>query len=115
MIFNCLGTPTEEERAFLQREDAKKYLDCFRPRQGQGLQERFRHAGPDALEVLEDALWFNPERRSSVNELLEHPMFEGVRDPAREVEAPGPICLDFESGPDLDEMRLRGKFLKVIS
>mmetsp|Transcript_5272 Transcript_5272/g.11940 ORF Transcript_5272/g.11940 Transcript_5272/m.11940 type:complete len:443 (+) Transcript_5272:68-1396(+) len=115
VIFNYLGTPTEEDFAFLQREDAKRYLDCFRPRQGHGLQERFFHAGPDAIDVLEDALWFNPQKRSTVNGLLDHPIFDGVRNPDREIEAPGPICLDFETGPDLDELRLRANFMKVMA
>lgn len=115
MIFNVLGTPSQADVGFLQRADAKQYLACFKQRRGEGMQERFQHAGGLACAVLSETLRFDPAQRITVDELLEHELFMNVRDTSREVTAPGPITLDFETGPDLDELRLRSNFMKVIS
>mmetsp|Transcript_80088 Transcript_80088/g.235562 ORF Transcript_80088/g.235562 Transcript_80088/m.235562 type:complete len:411 (-) Transcript_80088:134-1366(-) len=115
VIFNIVGTPSASDIEFLQREDAKRYLACFRERKGEGLQERAQNAGGHALTVLEETLRFNPEQRMTVDELLELEIFADVRDVRREVEAPCPITFDFETGHDLDELRLRSNFMKVIS
>merc|ERR1712190_15531 len=103
MIFDVLGTPSSAEISFLQREDAKRYLSCFRPREGHGLRERFPLADKLALDALEDMVRFCPEQRANVSQLLESSLFAKVRDISREVVAPKPICLDFERGPHLDE------------
>merc|ERR1712203_852960 len=44
MIFNLLGTPSEDEVVTeVRREDARKYLRCFQAREGTGLQQKFPH------------------------------------------------------------------------
>jgi len=115
VIFNILGTPTAVDVEFLEREDAKRYLSCFKPRRGQGMEELFRHAGDLSLNVLSETLRFDPRERITVEELLEHEIFYPIRNLSREVVAPGPITFDFETGYDLDEFRLRSNFMKVIS
>jgi len=59
-------------------------------------------------------LHFNPQRRATVDELLETEVFQEIREPWRETVAPGPIRLEFETGPALDELRFRSNFVKVI-
>merc|ERR1712007_174913 len=104
MIFDALGTPSANDTDFLEREDAKRYLGCFRKREGEGLRERFSSADAPHLDVLEDMIKFKPHDRANVNEVLDAMLFAKVRDEKREVVAPEPICLEFENGPHLDEM-----------
>jgi hypothetical protein len=114
MIFNVLGTPAELDVDFLEREDARRYLQEFAPREGQGLQDRCGHAGGAALDLLEGALCFDPRERLTVNDMLGHKVFQEVRNPAREVEASCKAQLDFETGQVLDELLLRTHFLKEM-
>jgi mitogen-activated protein kinase 1/3 len=98
MIFRVLGTPTEEEVAKVEREDAKKYLrNSFPARAGEGLRSRFPKADEQAMDLLSNMLRFLPTERFTVNQALDHPLLGSVRDKSREKTAAGPVMLAFES------------------
>ncbi|CAK0815718.1 unnamed protein product, partial [Prorocentrum cordatum] len=112
MIFNLLGTPSDEEMDLLGhgREDAKRYLKCFAKRAGAGLQSKFPHIHPDAIALLGGLLKFNPQDRINVDKALDDPVFAEMRDPVRETPSAHFISLDFDREPDLDESKLRQYF-----
>jgi len=114
MIFNIIGTPTEEELAEIHRDDAKRYLACFAKRTGDGLRSKFPNIEADSLDFLQRLLRFSPKERLTVRESLSHPLFSELRDPSRETVAPGPVVLDFEKEPDLDEALLRKYFIREM-
>jgi len=114
MIFNLLGTPSEEDVNQLERDDAKRYIRCFQKREGDCLAQKFRNGEPDALNILETMLRFNPQARTSVSAALEHRLFRDIRDPAREIASRSYVTLEFEKEPDLDESLLRRYFCKEI-
>lgn len=114
MIFNLLGTPSEEDIAALERDDAKRYIQCFAKRPGDGLRSKFPHVEDNSVELIEAMLRFNEKKRIAVNEALEHPIFEGIKDASKETVAPGFLSLEFEKQPDLDEDLLRQYFAKEI-
>mmetsp|Transcript_23364 Transcript_23364/g.66064 ORF Transcript_23364/g.66064 Transcript_23364/m.66064 type:complete len:425 (-) Transcript_23364:57-1331(-) len=111
-IFDILGTPSEEEIELLDRTDSRKYVRLFAARPGCGLQAKFPHVEPDAVDCMAQMLKFEACRRVSVQVSLEHPLLASVRDPACETSAPGPVELDFETGGDLSEPVLRQNFYK---
>merc|ERR1712110_562318 len=82
MIFNLLGTPTEEDRDMLERDDARRYIQCFAKRDGEGLVSKFPHVHADSVNILEGMLVFNPRKRISVDQALEHPLFADIREQA---------------------------------
>mmetsp|Transcript_116188 Transcript_116188/g.369734 ORF Transcript_116188/g.369734 Transcript_116188/m.369734 type:complete len:456 (+) Transcript_116188:124-1491(+) len=114
MIFNLLGTPSEEDIALLEREDARRYIHCFAKRQGEGLRMKFPHVEANSVDILQCLLRFNPQERPSVESVLMHPLVADLRDPAKEVKAPGLVVLDFEREPDLDESLLRRYFWREM-
>jgi len=114
MIFNLLGTPCEKDIEQLEREDAKRYIQCFAKREGDGLKSKFDLADDDCIDILSRMLRFNPCDRIAVAEALGHPSVAEVREPSRETSAPAHIQLDFEKEPDLDEMLLRKYFAREI-
>jgi len=114
MIFNLLGTPRDDEVQALEREDARRYIQCFTKRDGQGLRSKFLHVAGESLDILGRLLKFSPRERLSVEQALDHPLFVDIRDPARETTAAGPVTLDFEKEPDLDEALLRIYFSKEM-
>jgi len=116
MIFNLLGTPSEAAIDLLEREDAKRYMKCFAPRDGDGLAARFPTAEKNGTDLLEQLLRFQGSDRIQVALALEHPLFDGLRDPAIEHTwtKPTMLTLDFEKEPDLDERLLRVQFCKEI-
>jgi mitogen-activated protein kinase 1/3 len=118
MIFNLLGTPNESDINDLERADAKKYIKCFAARQGEGLRSKFPEATVhhESVDILEAMLKFNPKQRIEVSKALDHKLFVDIRDKSKERVASkdGPVCLEFEKEPDLDETLLRKYFSKEV-
>eukprot|EP00443_Scrippsiella_acuminata_P056670 CAMPEP_0115487216 /NCGR_PEP_ID=MMETSP0271-20121206/60840_1 /TAXON_ID=71861 /ORGANISM="Scrippsiella trochoidea, Strain CCMP3099" /LENGTH=490 /DNA_ID=CAMNT_0002915257 /DNA_START=136 /DNA_END=1604 /DNA_ORIENTATION=+ len=114
MIFNLLGTPSEEDVAILEREDARRYIRCFLPREGSGLPAKFPHAETNSIDILQRLLRFHPEERLTVDEALSHPLLADIRDPQKEKRATALVTLEFEKEPDLDESLLRRYFCREM-
>lgn len=118
MIFNLLGTPPQADIDQLERDDAKRYINCFSKRDGDGLKAKFPEVADAELDILDSMLKFNPKHRISVPQALEHKLFISeagvIRDASKETSAPKYLTLDFEKEPDLDETLLRRYFSKEI-
>ena len=56
MIFEVLGTPTEEECSFVTDEKATKYLASFKNKQREDLRTRYAGATPEAMDLLDKML-----------------------------------------------------------
>ena len=60
-------------------------------------------------------LIFDPNKRITVNECLEHPFFKDIRDPNKEEEANFNLEFEFENDNNLTVGKLRNLFLSVIN
>jgi mitogen-activated protein kinase 1/3 len=109
MIFNILGTPSEDDIDCLEKADARKYIQCFTKRDGQGLGDKFKNSSSDAIDLIAKMLQFNPRKRINVEEALEHPFFAEVRH--SETVARDQVFLPFELESELDEHSLRKYFI----
>lgn len=110
MIFNILGTPSDDDIECLEKADARRYIQCFTRRDGLGLSEKFKNSSLDAIDLLSKMLQFNPRKRVTVDESLEHPFFADVRHSGESV-ARDQVFLQFELEPELDENQLRKYFI----
>jgi len=97
MIFEVLGPPTEEDCSFVSDEKAIKYLSSFKKGAREDLSKRFKGASPEAVDLLDKMLQFNPFFRIKVDDSLEHPFFKNVRKAHKECNASGPVGIDFEN------------------
>lgn len=114
VIFEVIGTPTEEEYSFVTDAKALEYLKTFAPRKRIDFKTKYPAAGDDALDLLNRMLVFNPFFRISLEECLNHPFLATVRDKTCETLAPAPVKLAFENEGELSEKRLRELFLEEI-
>eukprot|EP00921_Rhytidocystis_pertsovi_P015753 GHVQ01024992.1.p1 GENE.GHVQ01024992.1~~GHVQ01024992.1.p1 ORF type:complete len:233 (+),score=19.97 GHVQ01024992.1:1340-2038(+) len=114
MIFNILGTPSEEDVESLEKEDAKRYIRIFHPREGINLQHRFPAASPEGVDLLQKMLVFNPNKRISIEDSLAHSLFRDIRNPALETTAGDRVQLPFDDWQNMDEPQLRHAFLREI-
>lgn len=116
MIFNLLGTPSQDDIEQLERDDAKRYIRCFATREGDGLQSKWPHVHEDSISILQGMLQFNWRSRIGVNEALEHRLFASgnIRDKNRETTSSEIVTLGFEKEPDLFEALLRKYFREEI-
>ena len=112
VIFEVLGTPTEEDLAYVTDSKALAYLKSFTPIERVDLQKKYCGASEEAVDLLNKMLQFNPYFRVSVADALEHPFFHKVRKPAKEKESDKQVSLDFE-GETLNRERLRELFVQL--
>lgn len=114
MIFEVLGTPTDKDLSFVTDDKALEYLKSFPNRTRKDFNAMFTAAGGDAIDFLHKTLQFNPDRRISIDECLEHPLFAEVRQPEVENFNIDELTFDFED-EDIDtEARLRELFVEQI-
>lgn len=87
VIFEVIGSPSKEDIEVLQDEKVRAYLSKMRPVQPRLFRSMFPGADPRAEDLLTRMLQFNPAKRISVDEALEHPFLVDVRNQDAEVSA----------------------------
>jgi mitogen-activated protein kinase 1/3 len=85
VIFEVIGTPTEEDKSYVTDAKAIEYLEAFPARGKTDLSTLYPGAGEEALDFLGKILVFNPYFRLSVDEALAHPFFKKVKKPEKEI------------------------------
>jgi mitogen-activated protein kinase 1/3 len=114
MILEVLGTPKEDDVAFITDDKAHEYLKSYPPATKVAWKTKFPAATDDICDFLEKSLQLNPHRRISVQDALEHPAFKGVREPEKEKFNVSPIKFDFEDKEIDTEAKLRELFIEEI-
>ena len=96
-ILDIIGTPSEEEIAnTIQNEKARKYVRSLGYHAKVSFAKLYPQASLEALDLLEGLLTFDPMKRITVEQALEHPYFVGLHDPNDEPSCPSAFNFDFE-------------------
>ena len=104
-ILHILGTPNEETLARIGSPRAQEYVRNLPYMAKQPFNQLFQNANPDALDLLDHMLAFDPSSRISVEEALEHPYLHIWHDASDEPGCPTTFNFDFEVVEDVGEMR----------
>jgi len=96
LIFNTLGTPSSEDMKFITNPKARNYIKSLKPRPKKPFSKIYKNANPLAVELMELMLEFNPARRCSVDQALEHPYFKSLHNPKKEIDCNATFDFDFE-------------------
>jgi len=115
IIFDVLGTPSEDDYSFVTDPKAIEYLQSFPPKKRIDFVQKYPGAGPEAIDLLNKTLVFNPFFRTTVEECLNHPFVVPVREKTLETSAAEQVKLGFEDEGELDEKRLRQLFEDEIN
>lgn len=114
VIFSVLGTPTQEDVAFVTSSKATKYLKSFPESKKIDLKDMFSGSSDEAVDFISKLVVFNPKKRMKVDEALSHPYLSKLRDIKKEKLAETAIGLDFEKEGEMEVERLRKHFLDEI-
>jgi len=94
-----LGAPKPEDLSFITNEHAKKFVEKY----GNSLKsenllpQMYADIDKDALDLMMKMLQFNPHKRISVDEALDHPFYRGgIRKPAHEIVCEEKFDFSFE-------------------
>lgn len=106
LIISIIGSPDETDLHFIQSQKARSYIRSlpFTPRVS--LARLYPRANPLAIQLIDKMLVFDPRKRITVHEALEHPYLSMLHDASVEPSAPAPFEFDFED-EDLKEDALR--------
>ena len=89
VIFSIIGTPSQEDIKAIGK--ANEYIESLPKTKGKALESFFPAADALAIDLLKKMLCFNPRRRVTAEEALEHDFFKGVRRKELERTADGPL------------------------
>ncbi|XP_052171083.1 mitogen-activated protein kinase 3 [Diospyros lotus] len=105
LLTELLGTPTESDLMPVRNEDAKRYIRQLTRLPRQQLGKVFPHVHPLAIDLIEKMLTFDPTKRITVEEALEHPYLERLHDIADEPVCTYPFSFDFEQALEEEQMK----------
>lgn len=104
-ILHILGTPNEETLSRIGSPRAQEYVRNLPYMPKKSFPSLFPSANPDALDLLDRMLAFDPSTRISVEQALEHPYLSIWHDASDEPDCPTTFNFDFEVVEDVPEMR----------
>jgi mitogen-activated protein kinase 7 len=104
-ILHILGTPNEETLARIGSPRAQEYVRNLPHMPKKTFPSLFPNANPDALDLLDKMLAFDPSSRISVEEALEHPYLQIWHDASDEPVCPTKFDFAFEVLDDVGDMR----------
>jgi len=104
-ILHYLGTPYEETLSRIGSPRAQEYVRNLPYMAKVPFQRLFPNANPDALDLLDRMLAFDPSSRISVEEALEHRYLHIWHDASDEPACPTTFDFHFEVVEEVPEMR----------
>lgn len=105
IILNLLGFPSDADIESIPNPRAKEKVLRMAKRPGKPFESVFKDANPQALDLLKKLLEFNPEKRCTVEEALDHPYLAALHFPDDEPRADPVSLFDFEYERQLLTMR----------
>jgi mitogen-activated protein kinase 1/3 len=113
VIFDVIGTPSNEDIAAVGK--ANDYIKSLRKSSGKPFEKVFPAADPSVLDLLKQMLHFNPKRRLTAAQALEHEFFQGVRQESLEQVAHGPLeAPEFLETNHVDLKELKRKIYEEV-
>ncbi|XP_021831538.1 mitogen-activated protein kinase homolog NTF3 [Prunus avium] len=112
LIINILGSQREEDLQFIDNHKAKKYIRSLPYSLGTPFSHLYPDAHPLAIDLLQKMLIFDPSKRISVLEALQHPYMSALYDTSNNPPAEVPIDLDIDE--DLGEETIREMMWKEM-
>jgi mitogen-activated protein kinase 1/3 len=113
MIFGVIGTPSPEDIQAIGK--ANKYIQTLGKIKEKKLEDLYPAADPTALDLLKRMLKFNPRRRCTAEEAMEHDFFKGVRRKEMEREADRPLIgPDFLEASEIDLQTLKRRTYEEV-
>ncbi|DBA00877.1 TPA: hypothetical protein N0F65_008520 [Lagenidium giganteum] len=97
IIMDVIGSPAEDSLDFITNPKAKRFILRQPKKPRVPLSSVYPRATPQCLDLLEKMLVFDPRKRITIQDALEHPYLASVRDRSLEVTCPTPFDFGFEN------------------
>lgn len=95
-IAKLMGSPGDSDLGNVTSRNARRYLEQLPKYPKQPLAAKFPHLPALAVDLIEKMLTYDPTKRITAEEALEHPYLAAFHDPTNEPSCPTPFLSDFE-------------------
>ncbi|XP_078441851.1 MAP kinase 4 [Wolffia australiana] len=106
LITELIGSPDDSSLGFLRSDNARRYVKQLPRYPKQNFSARFPQMSPEAVDLLEKMLVFDPNQRITVEQALCHPYLSSLHDINEEPVCPQPFSFDFEH-PSITEENIK--------
>ncbi|KAI4382347.1 hypothetical protein MLD38_008322 [Melastoma candidum] len=96
LITELLGSPDDSDLGFLRSDNARKYVKQLPSVAKQPFSQKFPEVASMALDLAEKMLVFDPCKRITIDEALNHPYLSSLHEINEEPVCPAPFIFDFE-------------------
>ncbi|CAH1432379.1 unnamed protein product [Lactuca virosa] len=96
LITELLGSPDDSDLGFLRSENARKYVKPLPHIPSKTFQHKFPNLSPLVIDLAEKMLVFDPSKRITVEEALNHPFLQSLHEINEEPICSSPFMFDFE-------------------
>ncbi|OIW00499.1 hypothetical protein TanjilG_24229 [Lupinus angustifolius] len=96
LIISVLGSQNESDLGFIDNPKARRFIRSLPYTRGRHFSQLYPQADPLAIDLLQKMLVFDPTKRITVLEALQHPYMNGLYDPRNNPPAQVPINLDID-------------------
>mmetsp|Transcript_9660 Transcript_9660/g.18901 ORF Transcript_9660/g.18901 Transcript_9660/m.18901 type:complete len:419 (+) Transcript_9660:8077-9333(+) len=114
VIFDIIGTPSEDDTNYITDDKAMLYLKSFTHRERKSLRLIYPSSDQSLIELMDSMLFFKPSIRITFDQALTHPYFDSIRDPSKEMLAEVPLDFEFERIENMTVETLRSLFVQEI-
>ncbi|TXG59709.1 hypothetical protein EZV62_014282 [Acer yangbiense] len=105
LIINVLGSQHESDLEFIDNQKARRFIKSLPYSRGTHFSHVYPHADPLAIDLLQRMLVFEPSKRITVTEALQHPYMSGLYDPR--CNPPAQVPIDLEIDENVGEQMIR--------
>lgn len=103
LITELLGSPEDSDLGFLRSDNARKYVNQLPHFPKQPFSRKFPDVSPLAMDLAEKMLVFDPSKRITVEEALNHPFISSLHEINEEPICQTPFIFDFEQSSLTEE------------
>ena len=96
LIIEVLGTQKDEDLGFISNASAINFVKQFKNIPKKDFKKILKAANPNAVDLVEKMLVFNPEKRYSIEQCLNHPYLKSMREDMEDPIFNGKLNLDFD-------------------
>uniref|UniRef100_A0A7S0MYV6 Mitogen-activated protein kinase n=2 Tax=Pyramimonas obovata TaxID=1411642 RepID=A0A7S0MYV6_9CHLO len=96
LITKVVGSPSEADLQFISSDKARRYIRSLPPHDRVQLKTLYPRAVPQAIDLIDKMLVFDPSKRITVEQALEHPYLASLHDLSDEPCASEPFEFEYE-------------------
>ena len=114
LIIDVLGSQKEEDLNFITNSSAKSFVMQFKNIKPKDFKEILKYDNNEALDLIKHMLVFNPEKRYSIEDSLNHPYLKSIREGIEDPVFDGKINFDFDYDKNVTVSQLLLLLLKEV-